>query len=474
MRRGRLPLLLALSAVLACRRDGGRRGGQLPPGDAVWFAAGLSSAEGDAEQVLSRGGFARVFLPAARVEGQRVIELPPPARPFARVPVILVVHGGEDAEQDLAGGAEALAASIRAALERLLRRQSAWGRVEGVHLDFLFTPATAEAYGRLARALRPAIAPGLTLTASLRFAPVEKDRGSLAGLLSAVDGLVAFVFGEGSGADPISTDALGKPWWSGYIPAARGIWRDASGSLRGTLGEKSLRLLTDDPRAPFTHDLSFGQENVSGFVFEPTEPIQADGRRFRPGDQIVFRQWAISQLLYRMGSDLSGRRFVRGRVVVLDGASDAERIFTLAALSDVLLGRPLLPDLRVAVAAEHSRIRVSAENRSPHASEISRTANWVEVDVPAGGIRDVRPGGFDRFEVFDPQGRAVSLGRATRVRFYETLLAPLERLEEATILLRHSPARDCCRFREHVLAASGTEIGGDWINPPAAGSPTTR
>jgi hypothetical protein len=86
----------------------------------------------------------------------------------------------------------------------------------------------------------------------------------------------------------------------------------------------------------------------------------------------------------------------------------------------------------------------------------------------------VQPGGFDRYEVFDAEGRPVTPGRATRVRFFETLVAPRERVEPAAILLRGRPASGCCRFREHVLAASGTELAGDWVAPPPEPTPTPK
>jgi len=163
---------------------------------------------------------------------------------------------------------------------------------------------------------------------------------------------------------------------------------------------------------------------------------------------------------------------MKGRLVVMDGSSESERIFTLAALSDVLLGRPLLPELRVTVRPEAAGVQIRVENGSVHASVVSRTTNWVEVDLPSDHISDVQPGGFDRYEVFDAEGRPVTPGRATRVRFYETLVGPLERISGAAILLRGRPPADCCRFRSHVLAASGTEVAGDWSAPPVAPTPT--
>jgi hypothetical protein len=80
----------------------------------------------------------------------------------------------------------------------------------------------------------------------------------------------------------------------------------------------------------------------------------------------------------------------------------------------------------------------------------------------------VRPGGFDRYEVFGSNGRPVSLGRAARLRFYETLIGPSERIEPAAILVPRGAPPGCCRFRLHLLAATGTEFATDWTE---AGKP---
>jgi hypothetical protein len=479
MRGARLAaaVLTALLAVSACRREKTAAGRPIPAGDAVWFADGLGPDASSAEEVLSRGGLAHVFLPALRLNrvpgAWTVADLPLPARPLAALPVVLVVEGDADfAAALLPGSEEAPATAIAEALKRLLQRRSALGRVEGVHLDLPFSQVTAESFGALAAKLRSRLPADLFLTCSLRFSPSEKEREDLDKSLASVDGFVAFVFGDGAQADTIATDALGKPWWAGYVPGARAVWSDGAGNPRGTLKEKFLLALTDDTRVSLGHDLALREEGAQGFIFRPTGPVEIGGLTFSPGDQIRFQQPVVSDLLYRFGSDLAGRRFVLGRLVVLDGTSESERVFTLTALSDVLLGRPLLPDLRVAVTADASGVRIAAENRSSHASLVSRTVNWVEVDVPSGHIRDVQLGGFDRYEVFDAEGRPVTPGRATRVRFHEILLAPQEKIEGAAILLRGRPAENCCRFRQHTLAATGTEVAGDWSEPPAPPTPT--
>ncbi len=477
-RKGGVVLLLA-AAAFGCRRERAVHGPPVPSGDAIWLAEGASADTRETTQILARRGFAHIFLPVLRLTRMpgawRAVELPLPSGPVPDLPIVLVVQGDAEAARALLPDSEgAPADAIAVALKRLRARQPGLGRIEGVHLDFPFPGETADNFGALISTLRAKLPPDLFLTCSLRISVAEKDREELSQALAAADGFVAFVFGAGAHADPVATDALGKPWWAGYIPVARGTWTDASGTPRGAVTERALRALANDTGVSFGHDLALQQEGLEGFVFRPSVAVEAGGTRFSAGDQIAFEQPVISDLLSRFGADVSGRRHVRGRLLLVDGSTEAERVVTLAALTDMLHGRPLLPDLRVVVAAEPGGLRVSAENRSTHASVVSRTTNWVEVDVPTGHIRDVQLGGFDRYEVFDDQGRPVTPGRATRVRLYETLLAPQERIDDAVILFYGRTPEACCRFRQHVLTAAGTELSGDWSVPPAPPTPTPR
>ena len=477
MRRGRArtaALALALAAA-ACARHESAAARRLPPGDGVYLAGGPGADPAETERLLAKGAFGHVFLPAidlSAADEWKAEERPAPARPVPNLPAVLVAAAGEGFDAALtAPGADALAARIGDALSRVLARRASFGSVEGVALDLPFSEAKAEAFGALAERLRSRLPHELFLLASLRFTPAEKSQADFSKWLSAADGYLVAVFGDTAAADPAAADRLGKPWWALYAPSARGDGADASGAPR-RLNEGALAALTDDARVSLTHDLELSESDTASFVFHIGAPIEVGGARFGPGDAISFHQPALSELLYRLGSDLTGKKLVRGRVVRLDGASDAERVLTLEALTDVLQGRPLLPDLRIAVAREGSSLRISAANATTHASIVSRTANWVDVDVPSGHIRDVTLGGFDRYEVFDAEGRAVTPGRATRVRFFETLVGPRERLDDAAIVVAGRIPGDCCRFRQHLLAASGPELTGDWVAPPPEPTPT--
>ena len=117
---------------------------------------------------------------------------------------------------------------------------------------------------------------------------------------------------------------------------------------------------------------------------------------------------------------------------------------------------------------------VEAANRTPHASSVSRVANWVEVDVAPAHPADVQVGGFERYEVYDSGERPVTPGRGTRVRLYETLVAPGESITAARIVVRGKLPSPCCPHRAHVVAAAGAESTGEWIAPPKPTPVPTR
>ena len=386
--------------------------------------------------------------------------MPPPPRPLTRSKVFLVFDGDDSVEQALERP-EAIAALDEAlwlAVKNGLQQTGPFGSVAGVHLDLPFRARSAEGYGAVVAALRARMPPTMPLSVSLRFSPAPEDREKMKTLLSACDGLVAFVFGEGNAADPVAVDALEKRWWAGYAPSARGVWKDARGDTQGSLPEWVLERLSDDPQVEFIEDVSLGDESDEGFELKIRTPVSLGPFSFSAGDDLTFRQPLTSELIYRLESDLAGRRFARGRVIAVPGRSETERALTLAALNDILLGRPAKPELHVTTEAGREYVAISAENVSPHGTVISRTSNWVEVRLPSRMIRDVQIGGFDRFEVYGRDRQPVALGLATVVRFYETVIQPYEKIRAARILLRGTAPRDCCETRFHFLAASGQEV----------------
>lgn len=481
----RLCALLLVGGLLACARSQEKPAGASRPiasGDAVWFEDGIGPDQAETEKDLLLAGFSTAFLPVVRLtrEGGRVTatELPPPPKPFEKTPVFLTVVCGPDLASSTAdtASAEALARTVSVALQSSLKAPALYSAtVAGVHVDVPFSPGSSEAYGEFLKALRGKIPADYRLTFSLRFTPSEADRARLAPALASADGFVAFVFGETAAVSPVAADELGRPWWAAYSPGARGVWRNSSGKELGSLEEKYLIQLCADARVDVKNDLTFREEAASAFLLSPTQPVKAAGTAFSAGDRLFFRQPSLSEMLYRFGADQAGRRRLRGRVLVLPGASEGERLVTLGALADVILGHSLDPDLRVSLSgARTPSIVLAAHNASQHASVISRTQNWVEVDVPSGGIRDVQPGGFSRYEEYDREGRSVTPGRATRVRFFETLLGPLERIDPAKILLSKPAPNDCCRYRFSVASLAGTEVKGDWVVPTPAPTPVVQ
>ncbi|MDQ2979877.1 MAG: hypothetical protein M3R62_11705, partial [Acidobacteriota bacterium] len=418
----------------------------------------------ETETELASGGFGSVFLPAAVLvrDGTRWASkeaAPPPGRPFEKLPVTLVISVGEEARKALSdpGSASALGDAAWLAARAAMNAGPRFGRVRGIHLDATFAPQDALAYAAVLQALRAKLPRTTLLTWSLRFAPSQEQLPAIRNVAGVADGAVAFVFGEGAAADPSTTDQMGFPWLAAFAPAARGKGLAVEGEA-ATLPERVLARLTDDARVEFANDMTFKEESASTFLLTPREALAVGDFRFQPEEKIRFRQPSLSDMIYRLGAGLAGRRHFRGRVVLVSGRREADRIFTVAALNDILLGRPLNPDLRVSIGAIRGGVTLAAENPTPHASLVSRISNWVEVDLPGADIVDVKPGGFDRYEVFGPQGAPVTLRRGVRLRFFETLVGPREKIEPATILMRHPPADGCCAHRIHLASSTGAEV----------------
>ena len=487
----RSSLAIALCVLLAVAGGCSRRAGPprpAPPlsGDAVWFADGLGGGDVAIEETLARFRCTAVYLPARQITrgaaGWSGSDSPAPARALSRVPVVLVVSANED---PFSGVDEKRARELGGLLAReagaALARERQFGRVRGIHFDLPFSAASAEIYAAALREARSRLshllarvdptsggsARVLPVTISMRIAAPtdEKQLKAVRALVSRTDGIVAFVFGKERDVDPAFVDRLGKTWWAGYESASGGRVRSASGNPGPPVPEGALDPLTDDPRTELVHEVPWNEGRGSQFTLRATRPVTVPGATLSPGDSVVFSEPSLPDLVAAFRKGTQGRRFARGRVLVVGGEADAGRVFPVAALEDVISGRRPTPKLSAWTAAEGSHLlRVGAENLSPHASVVSRVENWIEVDFSPARIGDVELGGFDRWEAHDGSGRPVSPGRATRVRLFETFLAPLERIEPARLHARGNLPSPCCRLRTHVAAATGGEETTDWEN----------
>lgn len=483
-----LVILLASLAATACARRKAAPAAAAAPrsvstGDAAWLEDAASAGDTGIEIRLERAGFSSALIPAARLSrgesGWSVSREAPPRSPYASLPIALVVGADDSAASVLASDDEPARRALRDALAGAVRDAIAGGsragRVEAVLCDIPFDARSAEAYAEILRSLRHEVPRGVLLWSSLRFSPREiGDHERLRRLAIRLDGIVAMLWGIGDAADPAETDALGVPWWAGYAPAARGHVRHRGEPVPGPVPEEVFSEMIDDQDVEFRHDLTVPEPGFS-YLLAPRRRVAAGGLRFGPGDVLRFRQPSFSELFSRIGKDASGRRFLRGRVLVLSGRPEAQSLFPLAAWKDLRAGRPLRPELKVSFEARPGALDVGAENTSPHVSAPSHTSNWIEIDLGSRILREVRPGGFDRYELYGANGRPVTPGRATRVRFYETLFQPFEKIATTRLLLRSSPPSGCCRYRAHLIAAAGQEITLDWRRAaPAASASTSR
>ena len=372
-------------------------------------------------------------------------------------------------------GLEDVAQPLVAGLEPAFRPGGAYGRVIGVHLDFPFTAVSAGKAGELVGSVRERLPASAFLSIAAAFPAPQTDesRKALAPLVDRADALVAPIFGLESRADPAAIDALRRPWWAAFGAAVRGALVRAGGGAPEEITERSLDALSGDPRMDFENDLSVPDASFAAFHLTARSPVRSGGLELQAGDRLTYRIPALTEMLFQLGSTMAGRRFALGRLLVFGGASEAARVFPVAALEDVILGRSLAPMLSTSVRpAGRNAIAVEAVNSSVHASIASRTANWVEVDVAPAHPADVAPGGFDRYATYDVNGQPVTPGRATRVRLFETIVLPGEAVSPARIVLRGAVPPRCCRYRSHLIAAAGAEVESSWTDPPVPPTPT--
>lgn len=476
--------LLATAAAACFRRS--RAPETLPPlhGDAVWFSDGIGADDPGIEETLRRFHCAAVFVPARRLHsdgtGWSGSDLPMPPRPLTSAPVVLVLGAAGD---PLAGADEkrgkAFGGILANEITAALARRSSFGRVRGIHLDIPFSGASAEAHAAALTEARSRLshllARGDAAAEAARTLPItlsmwnpapanEKEEKAVRALASRTDGIVAFVFGEKREADPVFVDSLSKPWWAAYESATRGSLKRSSGEPGPALPESALDPLTDDPRTELLHELPWNEKRGTEVTLRATRGAAVAGAALAPGESATFSQPSIADLLAKFRSDTSGRRFAQGRIVIFGAGDDRGRLFPVAALADVLAGNRAVPQLHGWAAEESSRyVRVGAENATPHASVASRVENWIEVELSPARVEDVELGGFDRWEAYNESGRAVSPGRATRVRLYETLVAPFEKFAPARLRMRGRAPAGCCRVRTHLVAATGGEVGTGWV-----------
>src|SRR4029077_12701490 len=139
--------------------------------------------------------------------------------------------------------------------------------------------------------------------------------------------------GEDDRASPASTDLLGRRWWAGYSPNAEGRWIRASGEER--LPEGLLARISDDPGLEFRQDMDVEDRAGLGYLFRARRPVTLAGVHFAAGDQIVFRPPAPPAMAHLFAGAREGWRFSPARVVRRAGRSESDRIFTLAALTEI-------------------------------------------------------------------------------------------------------------------------------------------
>jgi hypothetical protein len=439
-------VVLALLAAGGCRARGGRDLRRIPSGIAIEFTDGAAAVPRELEARLLRIGVDGLFVPAVRLvadgNGARVEGIAPPEAPYLAPVYLEAVGAGElapyFAEKGRRAG-EVLWRALTAAAE-----SGRYGRVAGLHLA-LGIPGEGEGFGKALAVLRRRMPDSWTLSTEIRAPLRGQAAGRWASWRRYLDFAVPWVFGRlgrPGGGPPASAD-VGRlsrsavPLLPGYAPQGWGAV-EAAGRPDTWLPDSVVNELSENPRFDFSFGDVLGDPDENVYVFTATGASRGGpaGVSWRVGDRVTFRERRTADFVRA----LAASRSRRARIVRLESLADGRHLIGFAVLEDILLGRPVRPALSITRLGTTREASLVVLNASAECSELSRLHNWVEIRVEGGPVADVRPGGFDRYEIFDAAGRPADPARARRIRFYENFIAPGESITSGPIRLR-APAR---------------------------------
>ena len=378
---------------------------------------------------------------------------------------------GRSSRPPLAGEAgpdpEAVAQAIADGLAPALRTGGPFGRVSGLHLDFPFTAASAKRAGALLDALRRAAARRAFSSRSppRSLLPRRRKRARpLAPLVDRADALVAPSSVSRRVSDPAAIDALRRPWWAAFGASPRAVLvRAGGGAPASAPGSASRDSLRRRPRRLRERPLGLRRQLLG---------VPPDGARSRArrGPDARGRATAspigvpaLTEMLFQLGSTMSGKRFALGRAPRLRGRAETRPASSRWRRSRTSSSGA--PSLRVLVRAFRpaGRNAVAVDARQPVAPRLDRVPRR-----PTGSRstsrRRTRPTSRSADSTATRSTTAtvspVTPGRATRVRLFETLVAARRgRLPGA-----HRAPRGRCRLAaarraRTLIAASGSEEG---------------
>lgn len=222
---------------------------------------------------------------------------------------------------------------------------------------------------------------------------------------------------------------------------------------------KDLDSLTD----PMVAKMSTQSPLDRSFTFR--RAVTWSGRPWKDGDTVALRWMDVSRLDAGLheAETVAMPEVVGWDLVTLPPQGDAVGI-SREALLRYLRGEGPGFEPKVEVGRRGRTLRVTLSNPSPFGSAVSAYGSWVQVAVERGALVATDRGGFDRIMLGtlrserSGQWQRLDGGAADAVRFYETYLAPEERVVTGTIRLPSSRSHLHVSWR--ILLSTGRELEG--------------
>lgn len=477
-----MALAALLVAVTAC--DGDAERVRRPRGSAVWVDPESAPLTAEGQRVLRSAGVEEVFLEVAEIAwtdgGARLDDVPSALNGAVPTgtPVTLVVQGASPPpDTDPQAAAEELAGSLR---DLRYRASQASLLPVGIHLGVDASPAS-ETAAELLRALRPALGDDLLLSTSVE--PERVGEGEIQSLASAVDYVVAFLYGQAPGT-PDEPTAWDPYTAAGWIPALEDLGVDylvglhvlghadhlgPAGERRTTTTHASLRSLADDPTLRLSIDDAL-HSGVGRLVhtFQAQGASRAAGWRVAPGDRIRVVRTApalLRDLVERV--EATDPRRHTGYLFHRVAAPEEDLSFGPAEVAACLGAVSPVPRLGWKLVVESSQddfavIQVELLNRSRQRTDLAATdGNYLEVRVQGGYFERVDPGAFSRYTLWrgDQEARPGTGWREPDgVRLYTRVVGAEERIGGAVLDLRTRGGEPSVSVSGRFFLPDGTEL----------------
>ncbi len=192
------------------------------------------------------------------------------------------------------------------------------------------------------------------------------------------------------------------------------------------------------------------QPGVNGDVFVLRRSLDWGGTLVSPGQRVEVDAYDTVRYHRDLGYVLRpARAGLEGWDTV--GLPGAEPTVGLSreALIDYLRGGGPAPALAVESSWAGTKLNLVLTNPTPHASAVSSTGNWVELQVIPGQVADVQMGDFNGLEFGRLDGGALRptvLREASLLRFYLTFVAPRVRVGGGSVTFTAKPTQPKARW----------------------------